>query len=336
MVTVTVSETYDLSTKKDRMSIIGIHTPSMEIIRKSFPGLLVNSRMMKLLYCDVRLACASVLPADPQQIGVEAGDIAPQDMFNPILYKAVSNQGMNVFENRMHGLARAGDPDQTHGQSLDKSDVVFGDGASDDFDIYYSLLANHQGFKVAHPQRGLVMSHLRPFVYEKLYNMGDAGSHDMNDLSGVVNDTTYGIAIENSKDIDYGKALVPVQAFRGRPRPMPAFSTMVMNSVTQNNDVGLGGGTKYQNTQNPIQCYCGMILMPPSKLNVFYYRLVIRWHIAFFGIRPINDIVTPGTMRTNASVFYGSDYFPLSKNAENDQGMVDVRDGNITKIMEGI
>ncbi|ADB24814.1 ORF9 [Chimpanzee stool associated circular ssDNA virus] len=87
---VKVSETYDLSTQTDKMGFVGIHTPEGKLVYNMWSGLFKNFRKFRYASCDVTMACASMLPADPLQIGVEAGDIAPQDMFNPILYKAVS------------------------------------------------------------------------------------------------------------------------------------------------------------------------------------------------------------------------------------------------------
>ena len=76
MVFVKVSETYDLSTKIGKMGIVGIHTPDSDLITRHYGGFIQNMKFAKFVKCDVAMACASMLPADPLQIGMEAGSIA--------------------------------------------------------------------------------------------------------------------------------------------------------------------------------------------------------------------------------------------------------------------
>ena len=98
MVFVKVRETYDLHTVRNKMSVIAIHTPDPKIIKNNFPGLLMQCKSYRPYSCDVKLACASVLPVDPLGVGLAEGDVAPEDMFNPILYSAMSNFGMSQLE----------------------------------------------------------------------------------------------------------------------------------------------------------------------------------------------------------------------------------------------
>ena len=118
MVSVKISETYDLSTVIGSLGVIGIHTPSAAAIGRLWSGFQQNYRFMKFTGCDVSMACASMLPADPLQIGTESGDIAPADMFNPILYKAVSNES---FENILAKM-KAGQ-DLVVGNSVSEFDI---------------------------------------------------------------------------------------------------------------------------------------------------------------------------------------------------------------------
>lgn len=335
MVRISVSETYDLSTKVNKMSLIGIKTPKIEIIQKAYGGLLSQAKLVRFHHCDVKLACASVLPADPLQVGVEAGDIAPQDMFNPILYKAVSNQGMNEFELRMHGIS--GDPSVTGnfvGQSIDKTDNVA--GAFDNFSVYYSLLANRKGWKVAHPQRGLSMRYLRPYVYEKLFNVGDDPSSSV-PTSGSIEVAPRVIGVNSAGNTEVRSNSGGLRALRGRPRPMPAFPahTILPANVSGN----MNGAYQTSNLdQSPVNkdmyVYCGLVVMPPAKLNKFYYRLVVRWYIDLIGIRPYNEIDSFASQVSNSYLFYGTDY-SIASSKDSDMGMVDVKDAEIEKIMEG-
>lgn len=176
MVVVKVRETYDIHTVQNKMTVIAIHTPKPGIIKRNYPGLLMQCRAYRPISADVRLACASVLPLDPLGVGTAEGDIAPEDVFNPILYKAISNKGMSQLEARINQM------NLNTGSLISTSDLD-GDTAmvdvdsltsnSDEFSIYYGLLAETNNWKHANPQAGLSMSNLRPLVYEMVYNFGD-------------------------------------------------------------------------------------------------------------------------------------------------------------------
>lgn len=58
MPTVTIRETYDLSTKANKMTLIGIHTPTSNIIQRLYPGFCEQYKMVRILHQNVRLACA--------------------------------------------------------------------------------------------------------------------------------------------------------------------------------------------------------------------------------------------------------------------------------------
>lgn len=99
MPTVTIRETYDLSTKPNKMTLIGIHIPTKNIIQRLYPGFCEQYKMCRILHQNVRVASASRLPLDPAGVGVnEEGTVSPEDVFNPILYKAVSNQSLSNLE----------------------------------------------------------------------------------------------------------------------------------------------------------------------------------------------------------------------------------------------
>ena len=181
MVTVRISETYDLSTKVGKMGIVGIHTPTGSLIDKMWPGLVLQYKKMRFAKCDVAMACASMLPADPLQIGVEAGSIAPQDMFNPILYKAVSNDSMSNILGYLMGAsygANTAFPNVDKGSIVDINDTNFNSGVSDgpvsydQFKMYYGLLADADNWRKAMPQAGLTMRDLYPLVYQVIHPFG--------------------------------------------------------------------------------------------------------------------------------------------------------------------
>lgn len=55
MVTVTLRETYDLSTKQGKMTLIGVHIPTSNIIQRLYPGFCEQYKMCRILYQNVRI-----------------------------------------------------------------------------------------------------------------------------------------------------------------------------------------------------------------------------------------------------------------------------------------
>lgn len=288
MPTITIRETYDLSTAPGRLGLIGIHTPGSAIIRKLYPGLWLNYNKVKVNSCNVALACASLLPADPLQIGVEAGDIAPQDLFNPILYRACSTDSFNTILNRMYGT-------DSLFKLQDGSIAFSADGPGDPFpsisdtlseDVYYGLLSE-SGWKKAMPQSGLVMKHLVPLVYNVISNYGQAVHIDgpSND-----DDADRWAAVPNSAGT--GTSGVSVASiFRGKSFPMPALPTargMVIGQASYVDGTSAQAGTDnswyfpyFPPTLIP-KTYVGCVIIPPSKLHKLYFRMSITWTVSFF------------------------------------------------------
>nr|WCR62287.1 MAG: capsid protein [ssDNA virus sp.] len=344
MVFVTVSETYDLSTKANKMTLIGIHTPTKDIIQKTYPGLCLNSKYCRIVKQDVTLACASLMPSPIDALGLGPDDIAPQDLFNPILYKAVSNESMSTLEYRLAGLMQ-----QTGSQlAIDGSQAVVEDdrvtGLNDEFNVYYSLLANRDGFKAANPQQGLTMKGLVPLVFEKYYNYGNnaiAPAEGSGRPDGIPT-LTEGLStpvVKNSME---------VQSMRGRAHPMPRFNTTYLTGST--GSTGESSGQEWQSNgmadgfprnsqvQMPdiLPVYTACIIMPPSARHLLFYRMVVRTTLEFSEIRPIQEVASFGQLSYHyAPVVYHSDYTLQSANMSSKLGMVDTDGADINKIMEG-
>lgn len=347
MVTVTVSETYDLSTQINKMSLIGIHTPGKSLIQKSYPGLLMNSKYVSIDKVDVTLAAVSTLPISPDQVGLDVDDIAPQDMMNPILYKAVSNDSMSNIEARLHGLGY-GAGDKVSGSMVTATDDAV-TGLSDEFGVYYSLLSNRDGFRIAHPQQGLQMKGLVPLVFEKYYNVGAFKSNNEEVIeTGVeANDATPSADFYNGITIGAGSpnlVNIPVQSMRGRPHKMPRFPTTYVTGVSgvssgagQYNGIDTGVPTNNQiKMPDILPVYLGCIIMPPAKRTVMFYRMVCRATLTFSEVRPMSEISSFVQLQNNyANEVYHTDYALQSKQMDSSTDLADVQNANIEKIMEG-
>lgn len=369
---VKVTETYDLSTQTNKMGFIGIHTPDGKLVYNLWSGLFKNFKKYQFKSCDVTMACASMLPADPLQIGVESGDIAPQDMFNPILYKAVSNDSMSNLLNRLYAGQAAVDVQIAKNSIVAQNNETFGynDTADvDQFAMYYGLLSESHGWKKAMPQAGLQMRGLRPLAFMMSTNYGQPSNGPLN--SGIVSyddaQTDESISTEVNTNL--------VQYIRGPTIRLPPMDTFVVPSTkswsgtkqaftsmsTYADDVPIVGpgqdntatgldsngfvtvpaaNSAIPNLNTP-DCFVAAIVLPPAKLNQLYYRMKVSWTIEFSGLRPDTDLTNWYGIALAGVQSYGSDYITQTAtiakaSALATSAMVDTGDVGLNKVMEGV
>lgn len=313
MVFVKVRETYDLHTVTGKITAIGIHTPGADIIKRNYPGLLMQCKAYRPVSANVTLACASVLPADPLQVSTTDGDISPEDLFNPILYKAVSNVGMSQIEARINSLLSdtAGANDLRGQTAVVDNDTVT--NLADEFDLYYGMLSDTHQWKHAMPQQGLSMRGLKPLVYEMLYNVGD----NMND--GRSN--SFDAGNFSSPDADGNVKAVPTACFRGNGKPMPMLNTTSYTYTSGVANTAMSSG--FNPPDSVFNCeqfvpaplvYVGAIIVPPSRLHQLYYRMVVEWTVEFSTIRSVGEITSwTGLTRIGANQHYKSYDYSTAK-----------------------
>jgi len=322
MVQVKISETYDLSTSTDKMGIIGVHTPNLFSVQRVWGHLIQSHQKMRFVSCDVAIACASMLPADPLQIGTEAGSIAPQDMFNPILYTAVSNDSYNTLQNRIYALNPV---ENVAGQ--DMGSLVRGDVESNAFNIYYSLLADPDKWKKAMPQAGLSMKGLYPICYQLLSTYGQTVSPMTAETVGQEELDSVGASDSTGNGtIISGKAYT----IRGPAVRMPAFPTAV---VVRNDNEEPTSDTFDVSYPEVPPTYVACIITPPAKLHKLYYRMKVTWTIEFTGLRSTLDTYNFSRLSQVGTEFYGTDYAEQSSKMDTTTSSVDVKDADIELVM---
>lgn len=308
MVFVTYTETYDLSTKKDQVGFVGIHTPGISALVNLYQGLFQNHKYYRIHSCDVTMACASMLPADPLQVGVEAGSIAPQDMFNPILYKACSNDSFDIVANRLYTTGGTVGNGTDSIKKLD--DPYSGVTGFDDFQFYYGLLADNS-WRKAMPQAGLSIRGLYPMVYQLVSSFGNAGPMPTGQTPGL-----NGIQGINAS------GAVAAQTTLGRTFRGPAMRIPRLPTHQGPASSAVSGESGFMPT--PIT-YVAMLVTPPAKLNILYYRMRITWTIEFSDVCTMAEAQqTTGMYQNNQSVYtYASDYDSSSKVMDNKESVVD-------------
>lgn len=277
MVTVRITELYDMKTQLGKIGILGVHTPTGSSIAKRWYGLMVNHKFMRIRSCDIRLACASVLPADPLQVGTDTTDdglIAPQDLMNPILYRAVTNEGWNAVVNRVYSSAGS----QYDVNSLMHSEDAFpgfSEGVNDL--LYYGLLGSDD-WRKAMPQAGLGMYGLRPLVYPLLSAYGNtdgqtpgqsnsAISYPQGEMSGIE-----GTPVTPSSN-------QRVSVLRGHAVPLPRLPTTSPGSVAFDSVP-----EQVMTPQYVPKSFVACIVLPPAKMHSLFFRLSVSWTIEFIDI----------------------------------------------------
>lgn len=324
MVFVSMSETYDLSTKVNKMGMLAIHTPSMDTISRMWSGLIQNHRKIRIVSCDVALACASMLPADPLQVGTEAGEIAPQDMFNPILYTAVSNDSFGTLQTRLYSLGYF-NANQTASVDYDADPLP---DTVDNWGVYYSLLAS-SGFRKAMPQSGLQMTDLKPIVHMVSSTIG--ADRLTNPTGGSGNEYKFDSWNKLNGALDVVSRAGAV--LKGPSIPMPAMPTMYWR--TTNQDTEQFGSTIQMSPATIPACYVASIIMPPAKLSKLYYRMTVTWHVEFSDLCPNTERSTLANLEYEGlNRFYYSDYVDQSSKMEIKENMVDTIGFEAEKIME--
>lgn len=297
---VRLSSMYDLQTNT-KFGIIGVHTPSAGQLVSKYDGLLRNYKFFKIKKCSVKIACASVLPADPLQVGVTAGKISPADMMNPILYRAVSNDAWNDVINRIY-------TSQWNGDAADGYDDAFGSmGAPTSEKVYYSLLSS-PGWRKVMPQQGLSVKGLKPLVHEVVSVFGNQLDGQMSTVYSeqFPDDMVAGSAGDGTPTIVRDKNAV----FRGRTLPMPAIPTAQIAGTTSSASL----------RADPVipKTMVLAIVMPFSQLQVMYYRMIVTWDIVFFGLRPSTEISMSAAITDGAYCRYSRWSIASSKELESD------------------
>lgn len=318
MVVVKVRETYDLHTIRNKMSVIAIHTPDPNLIKRNWAGLLMNCKFYRPLSADVTIACASMQAADPLQVGTVEGEIAPEDLFNPILFKAVTNESFSLLESRILAMNEGAFTSETVGDtaSVDSTGVTPFD---DDFSVYYGLLSDAHGWRHANPQVGLTMTNLRPLVHEVLSNFGGVN---------MVNATTPDAPAYSPGSGTSGAFAQEVtpKFMRGNAKPMPRIPCTAFGATVSYVRPGFALPSDINDNSetivNSLRTVVGSIIIPPSRLHELYYRMVVEWSIEFSEIRTLSEIAGWNGLRDIGNATHFQDYdFGESKIVDNVAGM---------------
>lgn len=322
-VTVKITETYDMRTTTNKLGLVGIHTPQATLLQKLYPGLMKNFKFMRLIKCDVVGACASVLPADPLQIGVTSGTVAPEDMFNPILYTAVSNESFDTLVARVRaltGISALG--------SVDAGNMVPNASADSNFKAYYALLSENGRFRKAMPQSGFKITGLIPLAHTVISTFGNVGP---------IGNTTV-LHLEDDSDVEIPGVDLEVPTVDGNMSASTSSEIFYRGKAIKMPKIPLHVGMEDGNESPPNipKTHVLMLALPPARLHEFYYRMRVTWTIRFENVVSTIEASTWDNLLSIGSSSRGSNYSYSSSKTEmeNNEDMISSDGVEINKIME--
>lgn len=309
------NETYDMNTTVGQMTMLAIHTPQANALKKMFKGHFLNFKKYTILGCDIRLACASQLPLSPDQVGLEAGEVDPRDVMNPMLFKACTGENLNALLNQIYNASQE-ESENAYGSV---GEHLITNEAS--LNAYYQLLAD-PSFRKAHPQAGLAVRGLKPFVHKVVTTQpfkwtgvkttyGDSNAASAPEAFGadssstIVSTAGFGSPSGVQESDTYGTgnfdAANPSVFVSNGITKMPWLDTAVPQTV---NTLGAiqGGQAEVSTAQanwfinNVPRIYMGCLIMPPAVSTKFYMRMVISWKVAFKDFRPAYEIGNIGSL----------------------------------------
>lgn len=325
--TVKITETYDMKTTINKMGLVGIHTPEISLLRKLYPGLLKNHRYLRFVKCDVVGACASVLPADPLQVGVSEGDVAPEDMFNPILYTAVTNSSWDTIVARIRALSDV----STLGSVAEGQMYPSGNSAAN-FNTYYALLSEHGRFRKSMPQSGFMIKGLVPLAHTIISNYGNVAPYGNNKVLSEDGETPIDVPNMDVPTFDASSIVDPdgdkAIFFRGKSIKMPRIPIHKITIEAESSDT-----IPYPNI--PETMVLAMVL-PPARLHEFWYRMRVTWTCRFEEVCSTLQAGAFSVMNSVGSSAHGQNYSFTRAESEMEKNtdMVSADGVDINKIME--
>lgn len=305
----TYQEIYDIATTPNKVTIIGIRTPSGGVPSKMLEGLWKQFKSVKYNGMDFVMRASGTQPLDPLQIGNAAGSqMDMRDIQNPIIFRGCHGESLGPILNDLMGLGSA-----DHGFSGDSIDIDSSDLDATVENFYYQCLTD-MSWQKSMPQNGFARNGLHPLVYGLAANhqINDAGIDSFTDPNGVVYDQNAGdfrqnevIGGERVEVINgaYQMRSDGVIGTRDGGRRIFSNDLQPLGWLDTENRIGGDGDTPFPNARIP-RCYMGILMLPPSYTSGVrqFFRMVCTHYFTFKDFRSISldgdYSTTPGYYNT--------------------------------------
>lgn len=290
------TETYDLNTAIGELSMLAVHTPQAPSLKRMFHGFFENYKKYRINSCSIRMVCASQQALTPDLVGLDAGQVDPRDVLNPILFKACTGESINLLLDQIYNAA--------------DSELVSADNGSighhatsraSAITMYYQMLSDDT-WRKEHPQRGLVVTGLKPMVHRVVTTQPFKwnGAARANTINGIASAplAVGATAPESTSALGgfggpsgafVGDATNPTVFVSNGLADMPWLETAIVRNVSvtgdEPGDEPISVKAKLMINDVP-RVYCGAIVLPPAILQRLFFRLQISWSVSFKDWRP--------------------------------------------------
>lgn len=281
------TEIYDIQTTPNTPTVIGVHTPGMDLPYAMLGGFFKQFKKFRYSHCDISFVPVATLPLDPLQVGFEAGQSPPQDIVNPLLHRAFMGESLGSFFDTyfpQFELDTSALGDEQEPASVDWSNYNSTAMASGFTTIYYQSISDPHFLKSG-VQQGFVRNGLVPLVRRVNSNYQFGPFRNRND--GIFVEANLGNISEfNNVHESVGYDIVeqkPVSSFV--PESPALFSSGAYPLDWLDTLANVGNSSDVPARADGVawlpKLYMYFIMLPPSLGTVMYFRMVIKHYFEF-------------------------------------------------------
>lgn len=288
-------EILDVNTVKGNVTIIGIHTPTGNTPVRRLSGFFSQFRKFRYKGCSVQVVPAATLPADPLQVGFEAGEntIDMRDMLNPILFHGTHGESLqiawnNIFYNHDRFNSETGGGNgYIVGAGMDADDVAFADSANSPVETQYYQAITDRTWRKFGIQSTFKLPFMSPRVWKAatVYPILGNGSVSNGSMNTGPNYAGGTLPLGSIFDSSNGNGLTQKVGSNGEvldqywmssgTTPLGWLPTVTFPSI--------------DNTLRPApatvlpKIFMGILVLPPSYLQELYFRVIVTHYYEFKG-----------------------------------------------------
>nr|WCR62257.1 MAG: capsid protein [ssDNA virus sp.] len=274
----TYQEVYDVQTVPDKISVIGIHTPSGAIPGTLLDGFWKMYKKVRYKGCSFQLVPAATLPVDPLQVSYEQGEstVDPREMLNPILFKGVSGEDINDILNQLllsQSVVALGD-------SIDRMDR----NTSGLVDLYYRALTDDSFLKspIGAPFRKDWLYPLvndvqvtRDYPSKSTAVIGSVQFQETGFVAG------FGDGVDDNVLVDRASLQIPLL---GVNQDMFAYEKRALGWMPTR-EILTGANPESVSTNIP-KIFMGLVILPPAYKKIQFFRVILTHRFEFKEFLP--------------------------------------------------
>lgn len=275
----TYQEIYDLATAPDKVTILGIRTPSGSVPSTMLAGLWKQFKAVKYNGCDFVMRATARQPLDPLQIGTTSGSqMDMRDVQNPILFRGCHGESLGEILNDLMANGVSGHTFSGDSLDIDESNIA-------DIENFYYQCLTDMSWKKSMPENGFAFNGLHPLVYGMATNAQISevqGDTSIGGIGGVVTGTTTVNFGQFANGSNGGRRI-----FTNDLQPLGWLDTQARVG-------GVDPQTKVVTDPCPItyipRAYMGILMLPPAYTSGVrqFFRVVITHYFTFKDFRSIS------------------------------------------------